>query len=779
MRYLFCSAAAAALAVSTAATAQTAPPRAGAETAVEELVVTAQRREESLRDVPATIAAVTAEQLEAIGPVTGTGDLLRGVPGVRFNDLQSTNLSEISIRGSGTQRATGADSGVGLFVNGAYVGSSTLGGRNFRRVDFFDQARVEVLEGPQGALYGRNSEFGVVNIVLAKPQFNNSGYVNATYTDDLEQTKVAGVVNQKLSDKVSIRIGAEGTTQSKGNFYNPTRDTYYDHTDGWIARGQIRYQDGPLDVTFMVDAQKLDLPTFFNTYVLPRGVNAQVPQGFTQDRFSAGHEVEEGVRQSVQRAMIMADYDLGWAKLTSTTMAVHWISRQMFSGGAIDLAQQAAFARSGQIGVYVFGRTHTVAKDRTFYQDLHLAGDLMDGKVEWLAGVDYLIQHDLNGTDTFTNPCALTLNASQCTGTPTTPICVPITPTSPACPARFPNAFGASARAPLRNESSSVYGLVRYHIGDFTLAGELRYSGDDKRASNVSFIAFTNTLSAPSAAYTFSERRLNYTLNLSYKIPGPMQALVYAKVGTGYRAGGVNARTSSPFAPNPFLPTYGNEDTTSYEVGFKGNLAPNIYFRTGAYASRTEDAITSINDGCTVLNACGRAATVFNINGGTVHARGISAAIDGRFDLAGGRLNVSLNGARQRARFVATPGGYSGLPVVGSSVAQIPKWTASANVNYRHAITDKIDGFINVNYQEQMGGVQDTVTAATPAVYLKDIDLVNLRTGVDIDRLQVALFVTNLFDRQFALLQLQGGGFPLLNRFSNPRTTGVNMIYRW
>jgi iron complex outermembrane receptor protein len=782
MRYLFCSAAAVALAVSTAAAAQTTPARQkpAADTAIEELVVTAQRREESLRDVPATISAVTAEQLDAMGPVTSAGDLLRTVPGVRFNDLQSTNLSEVSIRGSGTQRATGADSGVGLFVNGAYVGSSTLGGRNFRRVDFFDQARVEVLEGPQGALYGRNSEYGVVNIVLAKPLFTESGYVNATYTDDQEKGVLAGVVNHQFGDKVAVRIGAEATGQSGGLFYNPTRDTYYDHTDGWVARGQLRYRDGPLDVTFMVDAQDLDLPTFFNTYVLPPGVNAQVPRGFTQDRSEAGHEVEEGVHQEVQRAMILGDYDLGWAKLTSTTMAVHWISDQMFSAGAIDLQQQAAFAQSNQIGVYVFGRTHTTAKDRTLYQDLHLSGDALEGKLEWLAGVDYLLQHDLNKTDSLTSPCALTLNASQCTGTPTAPICVAITATSPACPARFPAAFGAFATAPLRNESSSVYGLVRYHFGALTLAGELRYSKDDKRASNVSVLAYTSTLSAPSAAYAFHEDRVNYTLNASYKIPGPMQALVYAKIGTGYRAGGINARTSSPFAPNPFQPTYGNEDTTSYEAGFKGNLARNIYLRLTAYASETKDAITLINDGCTVLNACQRAATNFNINGGTVHAKGITASIDGRFQVADGTLNVSVNGGRQEASYVDLPNnGYTGLPLKDSSVAQIPKWTASAVVNYRHALTDRIDGFANVSYQEQMGGVQDTITAATGPVYLKDIDLVNLRTGVEIGRLQVAVFVQNLFDRQFALLQLKGANQPLLNRFSNPRTTGLNAIYRW
>jgi iron complex outermembrane receptor protein len=99
-------------------------------------VVTVRKVAESQRDVPATITAVTATQLQETGPVDGTGDLLRTVAGVRFNDLQAPNLSEISIRGSGTERATGADSGVGLFVNGAYVGSSTLGGRNFRKARF-------------------------------------------------------------------------------------------------------------------------------------------------------------------------------------------------------------------------------------------------------------------------------------------------------------------------------------------------------------------------------------------------------------------------------------------------------------------------------------------------------------------------------------------------------------------------------------------------------------------------------------------------------------------
>jgi iron complex outermembrane receptor protein len=777
MRNLLCSAAAVSLLAGGAASAQTANP--AGEAVLEELVVTATRRSESLRDIPATISAVTAEQLDQMGPTASVGDLLRTVPGVRFNDLQSTNLSEVSMRGSGTQRATGADSGIGLFVNGAYVGSSTLGGRNFRHVDYFDQERTEVLEGPQGALYGRNSEFGVINIVLAKPRFNNSGFVNASYGFEQQQAKVGVVVNHKLSDKVAVRVGGQVIGQKDGHFYNPRRDTYYDHTDGWIARGQIRYQDGPLDVTFMVDAQTLDLPTFFNTYVLPPGANANIPRGYFQDRYEAGHEVEEGVHQEAQRAMLLADYDLGWGKLTSTSMASHWISHQRFSASALDVAAVAALQAGGQIGAYPFGQTHTIAKDRTFYQDLHLAADAFEGKLRWLVGADYLIQHDLNASEVTTSPCTFNLGASLCSGTPTAPICTPLLPTSRPCPVTFPLAFGTAANAPLRNESSSVYGQASVTGGNFTFTGELRYSRDAKRASSVTKLLYTNTLSTPSAAYTFHGRRANYTLNASYKIPGPMQALVFAKVGTGYRAGGVNARTSVPQAPNPFLPTYDNENTISYEVGFKGNLQPNIYARLSAYTSKTDDAITSINDGCTVLNVCARAATVFNINGGTVEAKGVSGSLDGRFHVADGLLNVSLNGARQKAKFVDVPTNYTGVPLVGSSVAQLPKWTASVVVNYRRPITEQIDGFANVSYNGQGGGVQDTVTATANPVYLKAVDLVGLRTGVEVGRTQVALFVQNLFDKKITLLQLTAANQPFLVRNNNPRTVGANLIYRW
>lgn len=781
MRALLFSTAALSL-LATAAAAQDARRPASspnAETAIEELVVTATRREESLKDVPATISAVTAEQLAAAGPVVSTGDILRTVPGVRFNDLQAPNLSEISVRGSGTQRATGADSGVGLFVNGAYIGSNTLGGRNFKTVDFFDLARVEVLEGPQGALYGRNSEYGVVNMVSAKPAFEDSGYVDATYTDKLEQTKITGVVNMGLSDEVAIRVGAQAIGQTGGFQYNPNSDKYYDNTDGWVARGQIRFRRGPLDIDVLVDGQSLDLPTFLNTTFIGPGLNAQIPRGYFADRFREGHEGRDGVHQTLRRAMILADYDLGWAKLTSTSMVVHWESEQFFAAGT-DLALQAMLQRTGQIGAYPFGQTHTVAKNDTIYQDLHLAGALMDDRLEYLVGADFLHQRDANEREQATTPCPLTLNASICAGTPQAPVCYTLIPTARPCPTPFPNRFGVATYAFQENTAYAVYGSAKYHLTDaLDIAGELRYSRDDKDANQKQFNLYTTVLAAPSARYKFKSNRVNYTVTASYRLPGESRNLIYAKMGTGYRSGGVNARISSPFAPVMFTPTYDNENTTSYEAGFKGNLASNIFLRLSAYASRTTDAITSVSDGCSTLNACGQPATIFNSNGGTVHAKGAEVSLDGRFEVAGGRLSLGVNGARQKAEYVKVPTGVPNLPVVGSAVAQTPRWTYSASVNYRRPIVGDLEGFFNVTYNGQRGGVQDTVTAAEPAILIDKQNNFGMRTGVSYGRIEAAIFGTNLGDQKVLLLKGTTNGIVTSARINQPRKYGVNVIYRW
>ncbi|NYT42401.1 TonB-dependent receptor [Sphingomonas sp. R-74633] len=745
----------------------------------DDIIVTARRREESIRDVPGTINAVTGDQLDAKGPVAGTGDILSSVPGVRFNDVASENLAEVSIRGSGTARATGADSGVGLFVNGAYVGSSTLGGRNFKTLDYFDVARVESLEGPQGALYGRNSEFGVVNIVLAKPLFQSSGYVRDMYTFGLNQNRFSAVVNEPLSDKVAIRVGGEIYAQSGGFYYDPNHKKYYDNTHGWNGRAQIRYRSGDLDVNLLVDGQDLSLPSFVNSLVIAPGTNTAVPLGYYQSRYTLPHDGKDGLVQKVGRTMLTAAYDFGWAKLESTTMATRWRSGQ-FYGAAIDFATLQGMRQKGELGIYPFTQVHTNVVDRTLYQDLHLTGTGAGGKLNWIVGGEGLYQNDDYRLAINSSPCAFTLvSQGICTGTPTDRVCLKPLPTSANCPAVPAGIYGTDSYTKQRIYSLAAYASVTYQLGALSLTGEARISHDYKTATQFIYALYTTTYTKVPTTFVFKKEQPAFTATASYKIPGATGTLIYAKVGTGYRAGGVNNGSANAAAPNPFMYTYDNETTIGYEAGVKSTVTKGVFVRLSAYLSRTKDAITSINDGCTLTNACLSGGQQFNINGGTIEAKGLEAALDGRWKLAGGMFSLSANAATQRAHFVKVPAGVTGLPVLDSSVAQIPDWTMSASVDYRHPISDKSNVFVNFSYQGQRGGIQDTVTATIPAINMTDFDMFGARAGFNFGKVQIAGFVRNLTDTQIQVLKFMSAGYPLSVRYNKPRTMGVSMSTRW
>lgn len=319
---------------------------------------------------------------------------------------------------------------------------------------------------------------------------------------------------------------------------------------------------------------------------------------------------------------------------------------------------------------------------------------------------------------------------------------------------------------------------ARYTLGRVILNGEARYSNDSKTATQTIYALYTsNYINAP-ATYHFKSNKPSFTFTASYKLPGAGKTLFYAKVGTGYRAGAVNSGNYVAAAPNPLQFTYGTENTIGYEAGVKSSLTRNLYLRLSAYLSRTDDAITSVNDGCTVTNACGQGATAFNVNGGRIHARGFEAAIDGRFTVAGGQLLVGLNGANQRATFAWVPTG-AGLPFLDTKVAQIPDWTMSATVDYKHAITDSLTGKFNLSYSGQRGGGQDTVTLATPFIPLENIDYFSLSAGVTYRKIGLSIFVRNLTDQAVQVLKLNQGAIPLSVRYNQPRTIGGSVSYRW
>jgi hypothetical protein len=332
------------------------------------------------------------------------------------------------------------------------------------------------------------------------------------------------------------------------------------------------------------------------------------------------------------------------------------------------------------------------------------------------------------------------------------------------------------------------------------VTGDVRYTSDRKTAAEAVNLLYTNTPYIFNTGgqilpkdYRFDKSRLTYTASLSYKIPGAWGDLLYVKYGTGYRAGGFNFGNTPPLplnapgiTPNPpvgyapVIPVYGEETTESYEAGFKGAITANAYLTIDAYVSTTRNALAAVGDGCANNNACETGNTNYTVNGGTVRGKGVEAALDARANLLDGVLSLQATVSNQTAKYVSVPKTFAGLPIVGSPVAQNPHWLASFTVNYRHPIGDRLEGFVNVVYHGQWGGVQDTVTPGFPANPLDDFQDVNLRAGLRYDRLELAVISNNVTNETHKLAQfVQANGVFNTVRWNLPRTIKLEATYKW
>ncbi len=843
------------VATSPSAAAQTAEPEA-----VGEVIVQATKRSERVQDVPEAVAVITGKALTSVGPINNTQDVLNLVPGARFNNLADPLNSEISIRGSGTERATGADSSVGLYFDNVYVGANQLGGRNLAPIDSFDLDHVEVLEGPQGALYGRDAEYGVVNLLPQTPTFSNSGLVDDTYVSQTQQNIVSGILNYKISDNLALRLGAEDITQSKGFDYNPDTNSYYDHTNGYIVRGQLRFQRDNLDVDLLAERQQLHVPSFASAYnVQPRNATtgypgiATFPFGFSQNPRVIAHNNLDFSEEDINNVVLAVKYDFGWSKLTSTSSWRTLDTTAKIDADYIDLPTEISLQATCQslklalnsCGNYPFVQQNDTGHTTTWYEDLHLDGaPLFDKRLTWLVGLE-LLDQPTNGYGTVTsNPCPATstiklpgggtlavpagnvVGDGFCVGPPPFQQ-VAVLPGSVFPPVTQPG--GSDSPYTGNYFSYAPYASLGFNLGaGFKLGGDLRYSHDHKTATEdvyqiyssprVPSVFVTNGQAIPESHYLLDSGNFTYAVTLSWKIPfSPWDDLLYAKTGTGYRVGGFNLGHTTPLLNNctlsplittgcpvgvapplfyaPITPSYSDETSTSYEVGFKGDITSHAYVSLDGYYETTNHALAAVGDGCgTVLTAgdrssCLAANTNYTINAGTVNGWGVEAQLDTRWDVLGGKLNLQLEGSTQKARYASEPAGIPGVPIVGTAVAENPTWVASALVNYSHPITDQVSAFFNLIYHGQWGGIQDPETSAGAFFPLASFNDINLKAGLDFRNLELALVATDVTGEVHKIAQFYQPGVNTVTgltvpvysqqRLSLPGTVGVEATYRW
>jgi iron complex outermembrane receptor protein len=702
---------------------------------VDEVVVTARRREERLRDVPTAGDVVDQRSIAEQGGLVTLQDLIATAPSINFANTSTPQTAEISIRGSGTARATNAEAAVGLYRNGTYIGGGRIGGRTFTRMDFFDVERAEVLRGVQGALFGRNAVGGAINLITAAPAFEHTGYVIGRYaTHDRKELQL--VENFELvPGVVAARIGFDFQDQPEGFFYNPVRDEHFDeqHAEGY--RAQLRWRTDRGNLNILAERSLADLPALNFQIFIPVGT-----PGFPNGAFAPQYEYRwngpKGAKQNQESYIAELDYDLGFANLSAVASLRTRETIHAFDADGVDPVFLAELRRNGGGLATDPNQGQEQADDTEIqYLEAHLT-DKGVGRLRWLVGIERV---------TIASDSLFTVTRTPTAANP-----------SP----------GTISPATLETDSTAVFGSVGYDLSDqLNLTLEARYTEDEKSliASRVDARTGASAGAQFSINSDSAEDNLSYTATVAQKLPR-WDGLLYAKLGTAYRAGGFNTDLGDPRAPRPVPPSYSNETSTAYEIGLKGDLLPSVFATLAIYQTDSKDVLVQDTNGCMLTNPiCPTANTPFLRNGGDARSRGIELQANGRFRIGTGLLKVSGGISRLDAEIT------SGADA-GRRVPQVPDWLVSSVVNYTAPVAYGADGFVNVVYSSRSGGVQEI--AQIPP--LRDFELVDLRFGVRKAGWEFALFADNLLDERYIV-----NSIPTSQRWNIPRVVGAEVSRRW
>jgi iron complex outermembrane receptor protein len=726
-------------AVPTAATA--------ASNEIEELVVTARKREERLRDIPVAATALGIGDINDLGGVPNAQSLLANVPGVNFANTSNPVTSDVSLRGSGTSRATNAEAGVGLFRDGAYIGGGTVAGRTFTDMDLFDPERIEVLRGVQGGLNGRNAEGGSINVVSARPSHDYTGFAQVGVgVHNMKDAQLA--FNVPLGEHWAARFSIEDMEQSKGFYHLYVIDQYADAQFKHFYRGQLAFEYGRFKANFLAENAQERLPGLIYQIVVFPG--ATWPKGVFDDKYDTPWNSPSKGKLRMSNFEFTTSTDLDFATLSTVTMSrdrrgenaydrdalsIEFIRQAIAQGKANPAAVPALLAAD-----YAQGGDQ-LDQARIFYQDVHLAG-VGTGALKplnWVAGAEYYLLND----------------------SPTNVLGKSSTPASPSP--------GTIDRGNQRFASWAVYGEAGYDITEkLNLSADLRYTQDDQEFHTHRFDFGTG---APgSAAFgvdgTRSASNTSYTVTVAYK---PIaDVLVYAKVGSAYRAGGFNGSLGDPRQPITPPKSFDNETVTAYEVGFKGNITHDIYVTAAAYRNDFDNLVIQGDNGCFAGNpVCPVQATSFAFNAGPATLYGVEVEATARADLFGGQLKVTVGGSEQGGKI--TGGIYN-----GRHQPQQPKSTETFNLNYRHDLLPGLSGFVNFQGSARQGGVQEV--AQTPPLH--DFFVLNGRIGATYKGYELSLYANNMANENYIVFEAISAA-NAVRRYNLPQTYGATLRYTW
>jgi len=606
---------------------------------LEEIVVTATKREQSLQDVGIAITAFTGDQMEALG-FSNAQQVTNMAPGVQTVQPNGEANYALAMRGVGSSDfTTNVESPVALYVDEVYI--SQMSGSGFM---LFDMARVELLRGPQGTLFGRNATGGLAHFITNRPTQEGNGYAKLT-VGEYSQVRFEGAVGGGIGENSAVRVSAS-YHQNDGYITNRIGEKL-NNADDLAVRLQWLYEPSD-NFDFLLNARmsEQDIDTGFFKYVssqLPGELTPDDPNpvlgGYTDntgDNFSG--EYDDPGYNDLSTAGLTATFNwgIGDATLTSITDFSN-VERQ--------------YIEDSDASPISFFNFYLTTDAEQISQELRLAGDR--GEMTWVAGLYYLDLdiNDSNGaiTDPFVGPAP-----------------------TPGAEAGLNNPYRSEL------QSISAFGQVEFPISDslrLVLGG--RVINDEKdfqyTIEAVEFLqpdirdfnadSNLNSLGVI-ATYTGSRSDTDFAGRVQLDWSLSDDTLVYFSWNRGVKGGGYNA----PIFPLVGLPydddsmSFDPEQLDALEVGFKMTMMDGrARFNGAAYYYDYKDY---------------QAFNIIGVDTLTFNADAESTGFELEYQVSPSERWDILLGAAYNDVEVSLPGG------VKASTVQAPKWNFNGLVRY-------------------------------------------------------------------------------------------------
>ena len=269
---------------------------------IEEVVVTAQKRQQSQQDVPISINAYSAGAIEKLGAGTFT-DLTASAPNVNMGRADRASRGQITIRGIGDySRSVGQDARAGMYIDGVYVGRSYASNPDLEGIEV-----LEILRGPQGTLFGKNTVSGAVNITTRKPTQEFEGTVKADI-GNYEYRKLSAYLSGPLSDTVAASLSIVDVERD-GHVKNVLNGKYLNGEDRYSVRGRlIADVSDQLSIDVRAEILKSDVDATSNEAVAPGGLGNPFP--IQPQPYKVSHDFPESEDREIKSFAVTADYEL-------------------------------------------------------------------------------------------------------------------------------------------------------------------------------------------------------------------------------------------------------------------------------------------------------------------------------------------------------------------------------------------------------------------------------------------------------------------------------------